>query len=94
MITDETFGHKVKVHENLFNMHGNRKTGKIPFHAVSESLVGALFACQQADLLVSCILYHIIMIQWSVLTNPAKILVWVVILALLNCLLKILTTHH
>ena len=27
MITDETFGHKVKVHENLFSMHGNRKTG-------------------------------------------------------------------
>jgi hypothetical protein len=53
IITDKTFSHKVIVHENLFRMHENRKTGKIPFHAVSESLVGALFACRQADLLTT-----------------------------------------
>ena len=41
------------MHENLFRMHGNRKTGEIPFHAVSESLVGTLFACRQADLLTT-----------------------------------------
>ena len=44
IITNKAFGHKVIVHENLFSMHGNRKTGKIPFHVVSESIVAALFA--------------------------------------------------
>ena len=32
-------------------MHVNKRTGKIPFHAVSENLLGLLFACLQPDLL-------------------------------------------
>ena len=53
IIKDDVLGHKVTIHENLVQLHGNKRTGKVPFHAVSESLVGALFACQQADLLTT-----------------------------------------
>jgi hypothetical protein len=53
VITDEVLGHKVIVHENLYRMYGNKRTGRSPFYAVSESLVGSLFACQQDDLLTS-----------------------------------------
>jgi len=53
VITDEVLGHKVIIHENLYRMYGNKRTGRIPFYAVSEFLVGSLFACQQADLLTS-----------------------------------------
>jgi hypothetical protein len=53
IIKDDVLGHKVTIHENLFQLHGNKRTGKIPFHAVSESLVGALFTCLQADLLTT-----------------------------------------
>ena len=51
VVSDEILGHKVIVHENLLSMYGNKRTGKIPFHAVSEVLKGLLFSCQQADLL-------------------------------------------
>jgi hypothetical protein len=53
VVTDEILGHKVTIHENLCRMHGNKRTGKIPFYAVSEFLVGSLFPCQQADLLTN-----------------------------------------
>ena len=53
VITDEVLGHKVTIHENLCHMYGNKRTGKIPFYAVSEFLVGSLFPCQQADLLTT-----------------------------------------
>ena len=53
VVADEILGHKVTIHENLCRMHGNKRTGKIPFYAVSEFLVGSLFSCQQADLLTT-----------------------------------------
>ena len=72
IIKDDVLGHKVIIHENLFQLHGNKRTGKIPFHAVSESLVGALFTCHQADLL--SVLNHNSVYEYNrtkyVLTGP------------------------
>jgi len=53
IVKDDVFGHKVTIHENLFHLYGNKRTSKIPFHAVSESLMGSLFPCPQADLLTT-----------------------------------------
>ena len=51
VVADETFGHKVIVNSNLLRTYGNKRTGRVPFYAVSELLKGLLFSCQQADLL-------------------------------------------
>ena len=51
MIPDAILGHKVIVHQNLLERYGHKRSGTIPFHAVSENLFGILFACPQSDLL-------------------------------------------
>ena len=39
------------MHENLFEHYGHKRSGTISFHAISENLLGSLFACPQSALL-------------------------------------------
>jgi len=51
VIPDAVLGHKVIIHQNLLKHYEHKRSGIIPFHAVSEILLGSLFACPQSDLL-------------------------------------------
>ena len=50
IVPDVLLGHKVLIHPNMLETYGNKRTGKIPFHAVADHLLGSLFASPQSDL--------------------------------------------
>ena len=44
IVSDEVLGHKVIVHQNLYERYGHKRSGSIPFHAISENLIGSLYS--------------------------------------------------
>ena len=53
VVPHDILGHKVLIHPNMLKAFGNARTGKIPFHAVSDNLLGSLFASPQSDILTA-----------------------------------------
>jgi hypothetical protein len=51
IVPDTVLGHKVFVHQNMYESFGNKRTGRIPFHVISESLLGSLIVSPQSDIL-------------------------------------------
>ena len=50
IVSDEVLGHKVIVHQNLYERYGHKRSGSIPFHAISENLIGSLYSSPQSEL--------------------------------------------